>query len=82
ATSAMRGDWWTAPLQLVGVGWFVALTIGLGVVGGQWLDSTLHTAPLLTLVGLFGGLTIALVGAYRMMIDATRRRSTPRKDRP
>ncbi len=60
-----------APLQLLGIGWYIAVAVGLGVGGGIWLDGVAGTAPLFTLLGILLGVTVALVGAFRMMIRAT-----------
>ncbi len=56
-------------LRLVGIGWYVAVCIVLGVLGGVWLDDKFGLAPLFTLSGLFLGLVIAFWGAYRMLMD-------------
>jgi len=56
-------------LRLVGIGWYVAFCIVLGVSGGVWLDRTLDLSPLFTLTGLFLGLLLAFWGGYRMLMD-------------
>ncbi len=56
-------------LRLVGIGWYVALCITAGVVGGVWLDGKFDSSPFLTLAGLFAGLVIAFFGGYRMLMD-------------
>jgi len=56
-------------LRLVGIGWYLALCITAGVVGGVWLDGKFGTSPFLTLAGLFAGLIIAFFGGYRMLMD-------------
>jgi hypothetical protein len=43
-------------LRLMGIGWYFALCIALGVGGGVWLDSRLDISPLFTLLGLCIGL--------------------------
>ena len=55
-------------LRLLGIGWFVALCIVGGVVGGLLLDDLLETGPILTLVGLGVGLAVAVGGMYRMLM--------------
>ena len=55
-------------LRLVGIGWYVALCIGGGAVGGLWLDRRLDLSPILTLLGLGAGIALAVVGMYRMLI--------------
>jgi len=52
---------------MIGVGWFVALSILLGVLAGHWLDGVFGTGPILVVVGLLGGLGIAFFGLYRML---------------
>jgi len=59
---------WQAALNIVGIGWFVGLSILLGVLGGLWLDSKLNTQPAFVLVGLFLGLVVAGFGVYRMLL--------------
>ena len=54
-------------LRLLGIGWFVALSIsGLGYAG-YWLDNRFDLGPVLTLLGLGTGVTIALTGMFRML---------------
>jgi len=56
-------------LRLLGIGWYFALTITLGILGGVWLDSQLGTDRLFTLLGLFLGLVAAFFGGYRMIVE-------------
>jgi len=68
-------------LRLVGIGWYVALCIALGAGGGVWLDRRFDLDPVLTLVGLFLGLGLALFGGYLMLLDvilAVGERRTPK----
>lgn len=55
--------------RLIGIGWYFAVCIVLGVVGGVLLDRATDTAPLLTLIGLALGLLTAFYGGYRMLMD-------------
>ena len=55
-------------LRLLGIGWYVALCIGGGIIGGYFLDRWLGLSPVFTLLGLGVGLTLAVVGMYRMLI--------------
>ena len=55
--------------RLIGIGWYFAVCIVLGVVGGALLDRAADTTPLLTLVGLTIGLVAAFYGGYRMLMD-------------
>jgi len=56
-----------AALRLVGVGWYIALCLVLGTLGGLWLDRKFETGVVLTLVGVTAGLALALFGVYRML---------------
>jgi ATP synthase protein I len=49
------------------VGFYVGITIVLGVVIGLWLDSRFHTEPILVIVGLLFGIFLAGFGLYRML---------------
>ena len=64
----MRGQKVALVLRLVGIGWYVAMCIGGGAVGGLFLDRQLETGPILTLVGLCVGIAAAVVGMYRMLM--------------
>lgn len=61
---------WVAPAAwLLGIGWYFAICVVLGVVVGRWLDGRLDTAPLFALIGTFVGLAAALYGGYRMLTE-------------
>ncbi len=55
--------------RLIGIGWYVAVCIIAGVIGGVLLDRIADTRPLLTLLGLALGMFFAFYGAYRMLMD-------------
>ncbi len=55
-------------MRLVGVGWYIAGCIVLGVFGGHWLDNKFNTKPILLMVGLILGVIVAFYGVYRMLI--------------
>ena len=55
--------------RLMGIGWYFAVCIIAGVMGGFFLDKVTGTTPLLTLLGMMLGLVLAFYGAYRMLID-------------
>lgn len=63
---------WREALNLLGIGWFLGLSILGGVLGGMWLDSKFNTRPILLLVGLALGVLIAFWGAYRMLLPIIR----------
>lgn len=56
-------------LRLTGIGWYVAVCIGGGALGGWWLDGRTGWSPLLTLLGLGLGIVVALVGMMRMLLS-------------
>lgn len=58
---------WLAALRLIGVGWFISISILLGVLAGHWLDGKFNTGPLLLVVGLLSGIGAAFYGVYRML---------------
>jgi ATP synthase protein I len=59
---------WQAPFRIIGFGWFIGLSILLGVLGGIWLDNKLNTRPLFIIIGLFLGLAVAIYGAVKMLL--------------
>ncbi len=56
-------------VRLLSIGWYFALCIVGGIVGGLLLDNVLDTKPLFTLVGLFAGLFLAFWGGYKLMMQ-------------
>jgi len=64
----MRRPGLALALHLTGLGWYVALSILLGIWGGLWLDNRLDKAPIFTIVGLILGLVLAFYGAYKMIL--------------
>ena len=59
---------WVVAMRLVGVGWFVGISILLGVLGGLWLDNKFGIKPLFVIVGLILGLIVAGYGVYQMLL--------------
>ncbi|UCE97498.1 MAG: AtpZ/AtpI family protein [Dehalococcoidia bacterium] len=59
---------WQAALNIIGIGWFIGLSILLGLMGGLWLDNTLNTQPLFIIIGLLFGFIIAIFGIYKMLL--------------
>ncbi len=64
---------WAAALRLIGVGWWVALWVIAGAMGGLWLDGRFDTSPILAIIGILLGVAIAGYGVYRMLIPAMER---------
>jgi hypothetical protein len=58
---------------LLGAGWFFATCLILGVAIGLWVDDATGLEPTFTLIGIFLGLAVALVGGYRMLRPFLRR---------
>ncbi|MFQ5879799.1 MAG: AtpZ/AtpI family protein [Dehalococcoidia bacterium] len=56
-------------IGLIGIGWYFATCIVLGVLGGVWLDSIFDRRPLFTMLGLVLGLVLAGYGGYRMLVE-------------
>lgn len=58
---------WQLAFRFLGIGWFLAISILLGVLGGLWLDNKLGTKPVFLIAGIFLGLATAGYGAYQML---------------
>lgn len=59
-------------MRFIGVGWFIAISILLGVLGGLWLDNKIGTKPIMVIVGLFLGLVVAFYGVYKLLLPLMR----------
>lgn len=53
--------------RLAGFGWYVAVSIAGGAIGGAWLDKQLDTSPVFVLVGLALGLAVAGLGLAKLL---------------
>jgi len=62
--------WVITALRLTGLGWFVAVCIVLGIVGGLWLGNLTGQVALLVLLGTVLGSVVAFYGVYRMILPA------------
>lgn len=56
-------------VRLLGIGWYFALCIVLGIVGGVLLDRQVGRDHIFTLIGLFLGLILAFFGGYVMLLE-------------
>lgn len=65
----LRFEGFPPAVRLIGIGWYFAACIVVGVVGGLALDNALDLKPALTLVGLALGMFFAFWGGYRMLVD-------------
>jgi hypothetical protein len=52
------------------IGWTFVATVGLGMLGGRWLDARLGTDPWLFLLGAFFGI---LIGFYNFFLIVLRK---------
>ncbi len=57
----------SAALQLVAVGWYVALSLLIPTGIGYLVDRKFETTPLFMLVGLGLGTVLMVFGVYRMV---------------
>ncbi|MSP78433.1 MAG: AtpZ/AtpI family protein [Dehalococcoidia bacterium] len=57
--------WWALTLRVTGIGWFIAISIVIGICAGLKLDTWIHTKPLFMLIGLLLGTIVAFYGTYR-----------------
>lgn len=67
------GSWMVPTAYLLGAGWFFATALILGVLIGRWADEKTGLEPTFTLIGIFAGLAVALVGGIRMLQPFMRR---------
>ena len=63
-------QWLNIALRLTGLGWYIAICIVLGVLGGLWLGNLTGQRALLVLLGAVLGSVIAFYGVYRMALPA------------
>ena len=63
-------QWLIIALRLTGLGWYIALCIILGVLGGLWLGQLTGQPALLILLGVVLGSVIAFYGVWRMVLPA------------
>jgi F0F1-type ATP synthase assembly protein I len=55
-------------MSLLGIGWYFAISIVGGIVGGWLLDGWLDTEPIFTIAGLLLGLGIAFYGGFKALM--------------
>ena len=53
---------------VTGLGFSAVGSLLVGILGGMFLDSTLHTSPLFLIIGILLGLAAALLGVYRLVM--------------
>jgi ATP synthase protein I len=62
----MRYPWLTM-LSLLGMGFYIAIAIVLGIWGGHWLDGKFNTGPLWLIIGSILGVAVAALGVFNML---------------
>ena len=67
-------------MQMVGLGWYVAVCIVIGVLAGLWIDSKFETSPIFLLVGTLLGVVTAFFGMYKLMAPFLQDSSQNRPD--
>jgi F0F1-type ATP synthase assembly protein I len=58
---------WLPMLSLMGMGFYIAIAIILGIWGGHWLDLKMNTGPLWLIIGMVLGIAVVALGVYNMM---------------
>ena len=53
-------------IRFLGMGWYVAFCVVIGILGGLKLDDVVGTRPLFTLLGVLLGTAAAFYGIYKM----------------
>jgi F0F1-type ATP synthase assembly protein I len=54
-------------LSLMGMGFYIAIAIVLGIWGGHWLDGKFNTNPLWLIIGSILGVAVATLGVFNML---------------
>ena len=64
------GKRWAEVVRFIGIGWYIAICILLGALGGRWVGQKLDGSgweAICIIVGVLLGVTIAFYGTYRML---------------
>jgi F0F1-type ATP synthase assembly protein I len=72
--------WWVPALRVVGLGFYIGVSLVGGIVGGYLLDGWLGTRPWFTLGGVVLGSAVAFYGVYRMVLPFLTGGDTPKAD--
>jgi F0F1-type ATP synthase assembly protein I len=75
---------WLPMLSLMGMGFYIAIAIIAGILGGHWLDGKMNTNPLWLIIGLILGIAVAVLGVYNMLkpfIASAKRADNNKKDK-
>jgi len=60
-------NWGNFAWRLIGIGWFVAISVVALTLGGLWLDKKLNTVPWFSLAGATLGTFVAMYGVFRLL---------------
>ena len=55
-------------MRFIGLGWYVAACIVIGILGGLGLDHVAGTRLLFTLLGILFGIVAAFYGMYKLVL--------------
>ena len=72
---------WGIALRFIGLGWYVAFCVVVGIVGGVWLDRLVGTLPLFTLLGVLLGTVAAFYGVYKLVQPLLKDSATEKDDK-
>ena len=59
--------------KFIGIGWFFAILIIVGIGGGVWLDNKAGTSPLFMILGLVIAVSAIVLSIYKIYLEARRR---------
>ena len=68
-------------LRFIGLGWYVAACVVIGVLGGLGLDHLVGTRPLFTLLGVLLGTVAAFYGMYKLVQPLLKDTDAKREDK-
>jgi F0F1-type ATP synthase assembly protein I len=54
-------------LDAASLGIYIAVSVCIGLLGGNWLDGKLHTGPLFLIIGCAAGVTAAGLEVWRIV---------------
>lgn len=58
----------TVVLQLMGIGWYIGISIIGGLFSGLWIDKMISSLPVFTILGVILGTVLAFYGVYKMLL--------------
>jgi putative Ca2+/H+ antiporter (TMEM165/GDT1 family) len=59
---------WGPAVRLIGIGFYIALCLVVGVMGGNWLDHKFRTQPIFLLGSIVVALVLIFWGVYQMLL--------------